>query len=97
MLLKFLFSDVSFSLTVKEQFAGSEVNLRRFFDQKSSKFSRILAIESHDENSGNCDPTELAILYLLILSKDLLFEESTKQLPQVSKVDVVTSYSIILT
>jgi hypothetical protein len=83
-LLKFLFSYVSFSLTVKEQFAGSEANLRRFFDQKSSKFSRILAIESHDENSGNCDPTELAILYLLILSKELLFEESTKQLPQVS-------------
>lgn len=81
----------SFSLTVKEQFEGSEANLRRFFDQKSSKFSRLLATESQDENgdqlisSENSDPTELAILHLLILSKELLFEESTKQLPQVKK------------
>jgi hypothetical protein len=87
----FLFVQFSFSLTVKEQFEGSEANLRRFFDQKSSKFSRLLATESQDENgdqlisSGNSDPTELAILHLLILSKELLFEESTKQLPQVSK------------
>ena len=79
-------------MTVKDQFEGSEANLRRFFDQKSSKFSRILATESQDENgdqlissAGSYDPTEVAILHLLILSKELLFEESTKQLPQVSK------------
>ena len=84
-------SNFSSSLTVKDQFEGSEANLRRFFDQKSSKFSRILATESQDENgdqlisAGSYDPTEMAILHLLILSKELLFEESTKQLPQVSK------------
>ena len=89
-------------MTVKEQFEGSEANLRRFFDQKSSKFSRILATESQDENgdqlisAGSCDPTELAILHLLILSKELLFEESTKQLPQVSKTHVINYLFILM-
>jgi hypothetical protein len=73
-------------LTVKDQFEGSEANLRQFLERKSLKFSRLVTPagngEENDEpTSGN--EAEMAVLHLLHLAKELLFEESTRKLPQV--------------
>jgi hypothetical protein len=74
-------------LTVKNQFEGSEANLRRFLDRKISKFVRIATTGNEEDpfntsNTGSESEPEHAVHNLLQLSKEILFEDSSRNLPK---------------
>lgn len=67
------------SLTVDEKFEGVEANLKRFLDQKSSKFVRLFGDEKFDDENL----IERAVLHLHCLTNEFIFEDSTKKLPEI--------------